>query len=123
MRILAVLALLAAQLVVPAPRVPVVLEPPHLPPFAEAYRASAVRMLAVGCPYATWAAQGRRFLFFDPTGDGRAAEVLGDLGTATRIVVLVPGVNTTLADFDRGLGGVPRRAPGVQARMLYEQLG
>jgi hypothetical protein len=81
-----------------------------------------VRMLATGCPYATWAGHGRHFLFFDPAGDGRTAEVFGDLGTATRIAILVPGVNTTLVDFERGLGGVARRAPGVQGRTLYEQL-
>ncbi|MCM4081415.1 alpha/beta hydrolase [Paractinoplanes hotanensis] len=86
------------------------------------YRATATRMLAAGCPYATWAAQGRHFLFFDPAGHGRAAEVLGDLGTATRVAVLIPGVDTTLTDFDRGLGGVPRRAPGVQARALHDLL-
>jgi pimeloyl-ACP methyl ester carboxylesterase len=94
----------------------------HLPAFTAAYRDTAVRMLATGCPYATWAAQGRHFLFFDPAGDGKIAEVFGDLATATRIAVLVPGVDTTLADFDRGLGGVARRAPGVQGRTLYQQL-
>ena len=93
-----------------------------LPPFATAYRESAVAMLAAGCPYATWAAEGRHFLFFDPRGDGKTAEVFGDLTTATRVAVLVPGVDTTLADFDRGLGGVARRAPGVQGRTLYQQL-
>jgi pimeloyl-ACP methyl ester carboxylesterase len=36
--------------------------------------------------------------------------------------VLVPGVDTTLRDFDRGLGGVARRAPAVQARALYRSL-
>lgn len=91
-------------------------------PFAGAYRETAARMLATGCPYATWAAQGRHFLAFDPAGDGRGVEVLGDLGTATRVAILIPGVDTVLADFDRGLGGVPRRAPGVQARALYGQL-
>jgi pimeloyl-ACP methyl ester carboxylesterase len=94
----------------------------HLPAFAEAYRETAVRMLATGCPYATWAAQGRRFLFFDPAGDGKVSEVFGDLTTASRIVVLVPGVDSKLANFDRGLGGVARRAPGVQGRTLYQQL-
>ncbi|NMO57077.1 hypothetical protein HH310_38615 [Actinoplanes sp. TBRC 11911] len=94
----------------------------HLPAISEAYRESAVRMLATGCPYATWAAQGRHFLEFDPAGDGQAVEVLGDLTRAHRVAILVPGVDTTLADFDRGLGGVPRRAPGVQARALYQQL-
>ena len=94
----------------------------HLPAFPAAYRETAVRMLAAGGRYADWAAQGRHFLLFDPAGDGQAAEVFGDLSTATRIAVLVPGVNTTLADFDRGLGGVARRAPGVQGRTLYRQL-
>ncbi|MGK5684399.1 alpha/beta hydrolase [Actinoplanes sp. URMC 104] len=114
------LALTSLFLPVPAQRAQGGIE--VLPAFAEAYRESAVRMLAAGCPYATWAADGRRFLEFDPRGDGRAVEVLGDLATADRIAVLVPGVDTTLADFDRGLGGVPRRAPGVQARALHEHL-
>jgi pimeloyl-ACP methyl ester carboxylesterase len=95
---------------------------PHLPAISEAYRETAVHMLATGCPYATWAAQGRHFLEFDPAGDGQAVEVLGDLTRAKRVAILVPGVDSTLADFDRGLGGVPRRAPGVQARALYQQL-
>jgi pimeloyl-ACP methyl ester carboxylesterase len=117
MRILAALLLLTLFADRPATAVA-----DHLPAFGEAYRASAVTMLAGGGPYATWAAQGRRFLFFDPAGDGRAAEVFGDLTAATSVVVLIPGVNTTLADFDRGLGGVTRRAPGIQGRTLYEQL-
>ena len=75
-------------------------------------------MLTAGEPYASWARSGRRFLSFDPRGDGRAVEVLGDLTTADRIAVLVPGVDTRLRDFDRGLGGVSRRALGVQARAL-----
>jgi pimeloyl-ACP methyl ester carboxylesterase len=121
-------AALALALALPVPPVtahtPAAAEeaPRYRPAFAEAYRETAVRMLATGCPYATWAAQGRHFLFFDPAGDGRAAEVFGDLTTATRIAVLVPGVDTTLADFDRGLGGVARRAPGVQGRTLFQHL-
>jgi len=65
---------------------------------------------------------GRHFLSFDPAGDGTAVEAIGDLETADRIAVLVPGVDTTLRDFDRGLGGVARRAPAVQARVLYAGL-
>jgi hypothetical protein len=83
---------------------------------------SATAMAHAGEPYASWARSGRRFLSFDPRGDGRAVEVLGDLATAERIVVLVPGVDTRLRDFDRGLGGVSRRAPAVQARTVYAAL-
>jgi pimeloyl-ACP methyl ester carboxylesterase len=126
MRILPVVALLAAATLVPVPRAAAAstftAAPHHLPAFATAYRETSVRMLAYGCPYATWAGDGRHFLFFDPAGDGRAAEVFGDLTTAERIAVLVPGVGTTLANFERGLGGVARRAPGVQGRTLYQQL-
>ncbi|HEX2774525.1 MAG TPA: alpha/beta hydrolase [Micromonosporaceae bacterium] len=86
--------------------------------FTEAYVRSAATMSAAGEPYASWAASGRRFLAFDPRGDGTAVEAVGDLATAGRIVVLVPGVDSTLRDFDRGLGGIARRAPAVQARSL-----
>jgi hypothetical protein len=64
-------------------------------------------------------ARGRQFLAFDDHGDGRAVEVIGDLATAKRIVVLVPGSDTSLATFDAGLGGVTHRAPAAQARALY----
>jgi hypothetical protein len=50
--------------------------------------------------------------------DGLAVEVDGDPSTAATVVVLVPGVDTTAANFDRGLGGVQRRAPAWQARQL-----
>jgi hypothetical protein len=96
---------------------------PVLPAFADAYRSAAGAMHAAGPPYASWAADGRRFLVFDARGDGLAAEVIGDLATARHIAVLVPGVDTTLPDFDRGLGGVARRAPAVQARALHRAMG
>ena len=86
------------------------------------YRDTARAMLAAGAPYANWIRAGRRFLSFDAHGDGTAVEVLGDLSTADRMAVLVPGVDTTLADFDRGLGGVARRAPAVQARAISTQV-
>jgi hypothetical protein len=91
-------------------------------PPGTAYRQAAAAMSAAGEPYATWAADGRRFLAFDDTGDGTAVEVLGDLTRAERVVVLVPGVDTVLRDFDRGLGGVARRAPAVQARTVFDRV-
>jgi pimeloyl-ACP methyl ester carboxylesterase len=92
-----------------------------LPPFDVAYRDAAAAMSAAGTPYANWAAAGRRFLEFD-AADGTAVEVLGDLATAAHVAVLVPGVDTRLSDFDRGLGGIARRAPAVQARSIYARL-
>ena len=93
-----------------------------LPAFPVAYRNADLAMRRAGGIYATWAGAGRQFLEFDPAGDGTAAEVVGDLSTADHVAVLIPGVNTTLRNFDRGLGGVARRAPSVQARALYDQL-
>jgi hypothetical protein len=84
-------------------------------PLAARYRANA---LLAGPAYA-----GRQLLLFDRAGTGRVVEVLGDPSTARRIAVLVPGVDTRLVDFDRGLGGVRRRAPGWQARQLRAMVG
>ncbi|WP_432991363.1 alpha/beta fold hydrolase [Dactylosporangium sp. CA-233914] len=56
------------------------------------------------------------------TADGRALEIVGDLATARTVVVLVPGVDTTAANFDRGLGGVERRAPAWQAHRLADEI-
>ncbi|MBX7266120.1 hypothetical protein KIF24_08865 [Micromonospora sp. Llam7] len=90
--------------------------------FVEAYPAMSAAMNAAGQPYAGWTAQGRQFLAFDPRGDGSAVEVVGDLATADRIAVLVPGVGTRLSDFDRGLDGIAHRAPARQARDLHAAL-
>ena len=38
-------------------------------------------------------------LFFNPSGQGVAAMVIGNLATATRVAILVPGFDTTLATF------------------------
>ncbi|MET7419608.1 alpha/beta hydrolase [Dactylosporangium sp. NPDC005555] len=57
------------------------------------------------------------------TADGLAVEVVGDPSTAATVVVLVPGAGTTAANFDRGLGGVQRRAPAWQAAQLATAAG
>jgi Alpha/beta hydrolase len=45
------------------------------------------------------AMRGKHFLSFDPRGQGEAIEVVGDLATATRVAVLVPGSDTSLTTF------------------------
>ncbi|MFI7075475.1 alpha/beta hydrolase [Micromonospora sediminicola] len=79
----------------------------------------ALRYTANRLQRPAWA--GRQILALDTRGDGQVVEVLGDLATATRVSVLVPGVDDNLANFDTGHGGVVRRAPSWQARHLYEQ--
>jgi hypothetical protein len=60
-------------------------------------------------------------LFFDPRGQGLAAVVFGDLASATRVAILVPGSDTTLTTFfargtaSPGGGGA---ALAAQARQL-----
>ncbi|MDG9701798.1 alpha/beta hydrolase [Streptomyces sp. DH37] len=62
---------------------------------------------------------GRRILAFDPTGRGRAVEVLGDLERAQRVSVVVPGADTELLTFER----THRRysAPVGMARALHHR--
>jgi pimeloyl-ACP methyl ester carboxylesterase len=62
----------------------------------------------------------RQILAYDPTGDGRLVEAVGDLATATHIAIIVPGADTTVWNFDRGHGGVLRRSPAWQARQLHD---
>ena len=57
----------------------------------------------------------RDFLSFDPSGDGRGIEVVGDIVHAKRIAIVVPGAGNTLSNFDSAKG------PGVGAEALYDQ--
>lgn len=51
-----------------------------------------------------WAADPRRsFLLFDPRGDGRVAEVVGDLDRAPHVAVMVPGMGSDIDNFDQHL--------------------
>ncbi|MFC9143033.1 alpha/beta hydrolase [Streptomyces bacillaris] len=62
-------------------------------------------------------AKDRQILAFDPSGRGRAAEVFGDLDRASRVSVVVPGVDTELLTLER-----TRRvnsAPVGMAKSLY----
>jgi hypothetical protein len=60
-------------------------------------------------------------LFFNPNGQGVAAMVIGNLATANRVAILVPGSDTTLATFfSRGPAspGGGAEALAAQARRL-----
>ncbi|MEV7385818.1 MULTISPECIES: alpha/beta hydrolase [unclassified Streptomyces] len=61
--------------------------------------------------------KGRQILSFDPDGDGRVAEVFGDLTGAQRISVIVPGVDTDLLTFQKT--NRQYTAPVGMARALY----
>jgi hypothetical protein len=61
---------------------------------------------------------GQHVLFFSSSGQGLAAMVLGDLATATRVAILVPGSDTTLATFfSRGSS-----SPGGGAFALWTEM-
>ncbi|GAA1811750.1 hypothetical protein HC028_05570 [Planosporangium flavigriseum] len=64
----------------------------------------------------------RHLIAYDPRGNGRVAEVLGDLASADRIAVIVPGLSNRLGNFDRGCAGRERRALAWQARQLFQQV-
>ncbi|GIG59977.1 hypothetical protein Lfu02_43490 [Longispora fulva] len=68
-------------------------------------RATALRSMA---------APDRQFLFFDGRDGGRSAEVFGDLATADRIAVLVPGSDTSVDQYRRLWNG---------ASALHQELG
>jgi hypothetical protein len=46
------------------------------------------------------AMRGGQYIDFNPRNQGLATEVLGNLATATRVAILVPGSSTSLATFD-----------------------
>jgi hypothetical protein len=88
--------------------------PPALPPLTSQalsarYQASA-QAIAVAARAARQAGNAQlasalealhtqQVLFFDPRGHGLAAVVIGDLATASRVAILVPGSDTTLSTF------------------------
>jgi Alpha/beta hydrolase len=64
------------------------------------------------------AMRDEHFIDFNPAGQGLAVEVIGNLAQARRVVVLVPGSDTTLATFDsRGTA-----SPGGAAAALAKQV-
>jgi Alpha/beta hydrolase len=62
--------------------------------------------------------RSEHFIDFNPRGQGLAVEVIGNLATARRVAVLVPGSDTSLATFDsRGPA-----SPGGSAQALATQV-
>ena len=47
----------------------------------------------------------RQLLIYDPRGDGRVAEVFGDLGHADHAMVMVPGIGNSMDGFDNEFRG------------------
>ncbi|MFD4741777.1 alpha/beta hydrolase [Streptomyces virginiae] len=62
------------------------------------------------------AAGSAQFLTFDGRGTGRAVEVFGELESADRVAVLVPGSDTTLDTYERFRAG----AVSLQQRLRAE---
>ena len=67
----------------------------------------------------TTAERNEQILLYDPRGDGEVAQVFGDLTTAQRIAVLVPGAGNRLGNFWLGVGGKAFRSPAHQGADLY----
>lgn len=61
---------------------------------------------------------GRHFLVFDPRGRGLVAEVYGDLATAKRVSVLVPGSDMDLSHFDRSDTATPLKGAAGMGQAL-----
>ncbi|MFD3738553.1 alpha/beta hydrolase [Streptomyces sp. NPDC058629] len=71
--------------------------------------------------YRSLAAPGRRILAFDPRGRGQVAEVFGNLRSAHRVSVVVPGSDNDAGTFDR-VSDV-YGTPAGMAKSLYTQAG
>ncbi|MEU3226489.1 alpha/beta hydrolase [Streptomyces sp. NPDC006976] len=63
----------------------------------------------------------RRILAFDPRGRGQVAEVFGDLATARRVSVVVPGSDIDAGTFDRTTDVYG--TPAGMAKSLYARTG
>ena len=61
--------------------------------------------------------RSHHFIDFNPAGSGLAAEVIGNLATAKRVVILVPGSDTSLPTFDtRGTASLQGGALALAAQ-------
>ena len=82
---------------------------------------AATRAGNTGLTHALDAMRGGQFLDFNPVGQGLAVQVFGNLATATRVAIVVPGSDTSLSTFDSRGTASPEgaaRALAAQARKL-----
>ncbi|MFJ9418947.1 alpha/beta hydrolase [Streptomyces sp. NPDC101227] len=70
--------------------------------------------------YADLLRPGRQILAFDPRGRGQIAEVYGNLETARRTAVVVPGSDIDLGSFDRAKD--PYGTPSRMAQTLHAKM-
>lgn len=70
-----------------------------------------------------WLREDRQILLFDPSGDGRVAEVFGDLQRATNIGVVVPGITNDRGNFSVGDGGFRTNAENLHRRSQQLAIG
>ncbi|GAA2623443.1 alpha/beta hydrolase [Dactylosporangium fulvum] len=82
------------------------------------YEANRRLMARAGEPYRS---QEGRFLLFDLRGQGTVAQVYGDLASARRIAVLVPGAGNRAGNFWRGVAGKALRSPALQGLGIAEE--
>jgi hypothetical protein len=66
------------------------------------------------------AMRDEHFIDFNPAGQGLAVEVIGNLAQARRVVVLVPGSDTSLATFDSRGTASPGGAAAALAKEVRE---
>ncbi|MFD8058860.1 alpha/beta hydrolase [Streptomyces cyaneofuscatus] len=86
------------------------------------YRANSLSLATAEDPrYRSLAAPGRQILAFDPRGRGQVAEVFGDLRSARRVSVVVPGSDNDAGTFDRKAAA--HGAPPGMARTLHQAAG
>ncbi|MFF8692443.1 alpha/beta hydrolase [Streptomyces sp. NPDC015144] len=92
-------------------------------PVALRYQANALALRANHDPrYAHLdGGRGRQILAFDPRGRGQVAEVFGDLRSARRVAVVVPGSDIDAGTFDRTSDVYG--TPAGMAKALYARTG
>ncbi len=83
----------------------------------EVYLDELERIEARIAMFGRWLAEDRQILLFDPRGDGRVAEVFGDLDQAGFVAVVVPGITNDIDNFGPIDGGGFR----ANAGQLYEE--